>query len=748
MPKRNINLSHFQDATVTVDRERGHIANVSVICGGTTKTSGNGMSPFDIDAIALQQVADAINASGIGVKSRITHPEIDGADDLPCRVGYIRNARVVGTSVRADMVFHDPESTQAKTLMSIAETDPSSCGLSIVSADANVEPSSTATGMVLRLSKLDACDWVGDPAANPTGMLSTHQPQNRKPIMLTAEQKKYLKELGLAEDADQAATDAFIAGLADEQKAELEAKKAAPAEGDTTALAADNEDEDGPADPQAAFVESLTPEQLALADKIPTEDQPTQLSAARGTRPLTQKDVQAALADERARVREIRGIALRCGYDDKWVDDHVDKGTSLNDVRRIALQSLNREPNSMPRTQVTVGADRNRESLNQAVQDAIMLRAGRSNFVQFDETGRVMLSADNRPETRQAHERANEFRGHSIIDMGRRYLIALGYHAADRMNRTQLATLLMSRTQLQSALSGGVYLAQATGDFPYILADSMGKVLRGEYALAPHTWSMWCRSTTAPDYKDIKALQLSEAADLEVIPEGDEYTYSKLTESRETYALSKYGKGLKFTREMLINDDLSAFDRVPRLMGRAAARKVESLAIAVLTANAALADSNALFSTAHSNLSTGALTVQSLGTARSKLRRQTALGSDDPLELTPKFLLVPETIATTADQLVSSTVDPSKSNATPNPFSNTLQVIPSARLDSDSTTQWYLLADPSEIDTVEVAFLEGEETPVVEEEDEFDSDVRKVKVRHNIAAKAIDYRGMVRSSGA
>ena len=117
------------------------------------------------------------------------------------------------------------------------------------------------------------------------------------------------------------------------------------------------------------------------------------------------------------------------------------------------------------------------------------------------------------------------------------------------------------------------------------------------------------------------------------------------------------------------------------------------------------------------------------------------------MELTPSYLLVPEAISTQAMQGVSSTVDPSASNGTPNPFQNQLQVIPSARLDSDSTDQWYLIASPNEIDTVEIGFLEGEETPVVEEEDEFDSDVRKMKVRHQIAAAAIDYRGMVRSDG-
>lgn len=758
MPRDRVSLRTTLQAGPPVDRELGVIRRVPIITAGITKPSGGGHGSFDVDATTLSQVADAINAQS-KVRSRITHPEVEGVDGIDRRVGYFRNATIEGSKVYADFYFGSYASADSRTLLcGLVEEEPEDIGVSIVSESATIEPApNTQTGFVLRLSELDSIDWTDDPAANPAGMLSA-QRRHRRTVQLqigdstmeyNEKQLEYLHGLGLPAEATPEAIAEFVMGLTPEQAAGLEALASATvATNDPTKpddqIAAMEDDETKP-----VAANTLTDENL-VADEDVEVPAPGQTPAP-ATTTVGPKQLSAAIAAdrkaERARVREINAIALKCGFNRKWVDTHIDNDTPIAEVRRVALAGLKREPSDMPSTSVKVGADHNRDTLNQAVQDAIMLRAGVRNFTRFDADGRVILSAGKRPEQRQAHQRANEFRGHSVIEMGRRYLVALGYHAAERMNRTQLATLLMSRTQLMGTLSG-VYLAHATGDFPYLLADSMGKVLRSEYALAPHTWNMWARSTTAPDYKDIKKLQLSEAADLEAIPEGDEYTYAALSESRETYALSKYGKGLKFTREMLINDDLSAFDRVPRMMGRAAARKVEGLAIAVLTANANLADAVALFATAHANLTTGALTVASLGSARALLRKQTALGSDDPLELTPKYLLVPETIATTAQQLVSSTVDPAKNNATPNPFSNTLEVIPSARLDSDSTTQWYLLADPSEIDTVEIAFLEGEETPVVEEEDEFDSDVRKVKVRHNIAAKAIDYRGMVRSSGS
>jgi hypothetical protein len=718
---------------VSVDREVGCIRRVPVITAGVTKPSGGGHGSFDVDAVTLQQVADAIN--GVArVRSRVTHPEVEGVDGIDRRVGYFVNATVENGKVYADFHFGSYATDNHKTMLcGLVEEEPEDIGVSIVSETASIEPAqNTQTGMVLRLSQLDAIDWTDDPAANPAGMLSAVKLKGL-PTMFTEEQLSFLRGVGLPEDAPAESIPAFIDGLTDEQKAAFNAIAGAPSE---------------PVEPPTELNEEEKP--VAATED---EEKPVSASEDEEKKPaaMSAKDfdqaVGVALAKERSRVKEINAVALKCGYDRKWVDSHIDKNTPIDEVRRVALAGLKRSPDDMQTTKTTVIRDNNRDTLFEAVQDAIMLRSGRRNLYKHDDEGGVMLSATGAPESKTAHERSREFRGLSLTEMARKYFLALGCRKVETMNKVQLATFMMSRGEIAAAMPG-VYLAHSTGDFPYILADSMGKVLRQEYKLAPHTWERWARRGTAPDFKEIKKIQLSEASDLAVVPEGDEIEYGTLTEGREVYALKTYAKGLKFTRQMLINDDLSAFDRVPRMMGRAAARNVEQVAIAILTANADLADGEALFSTAHGNLSTGALTVTSLGTAKNKLMTQTALGSDDPLELTPSVLLVPSAIETVARQLISSTVDPAKNNATPNPFANAVEVVPSARLDSDSTTQWYLFADNNEIDTVEVGFLEGAETPVIEEEDEFDSKVRKVSIMHDVAAKAIDYRGIVRSSGS
>ena len=50
--------------------------------------------------------------------------------------------------------------------------------------------------------------------------------------------------------------------------------------------------------------------------------------------------------------------------------------------------------------------------------------------------------------------------------------------------------------------------------------------------------------------------------------------------------------------------------------------------------------------------------------------------------------------------------------------------------------------------SVEYAYLDGAEGPVIEQEVGFEVDGLQIKCRHDFAARAIDWRGMVRAAPA
>ena len=88
----------------------------------------------------------------------------------------------------------------------------------------------------------------------------------------------------------------------------------------------------------------------------------------------------------------------------------------------------------------------------------------------------------------------------------------------------------------------------------------------------------------------------------------------------------------------------------------------------------------------------------------------------------------------------------------PNPFQNAFEVVSEARLDSSAhgnlTTGWYLAADPSMFDTVEVAFLNGVAEPYLREEEEWDTRGTELVVGIDAGVAYLDYRGIYFNYGA
>jgi hypothetical protein len=74
-----------------------------------------------------------------------------------------------------------------------------------------------------------------------------------------------------------------------------------------------------------------------------------------------------------------------------------------------------------------------------------------------------------------------------------------------------------------------------------------------------------------------------------------------------------------------------------------------------------------------------------------------------------------------------------------------MQVIVEPRLTGN---QWYLSAAPGIIDTIEYAYLEGEQGLFTEQRNGFEVDGLEVKARLVFGTKAIDWRGLYKNAGA
>jgi len=98
-----------------------------------------------------------------------------------------------------------------------------------------------------------------------------------------------------------------------------------------------------------------------------------------------------------------------------------------------------------------------------------------------------------------------------------------------------------------------------------------------------------------------------------------------------------------------------------------------------------------------------------------------------------------------AAQLINSVVDPTKANATPNPFANKLTVVSDPELTNKE--EWYLAAAPGILPTVEVTYLNGNEAPTMESHISFKNLGIEWRIYLDFGVNLLDFRGILKSSG-
>lgn len=431
------------------------------------------------------------------------------------------------------------------------------------------------------------------------------------------------------------------------------------------------------------------------------------------------------IQDERDRVMEIGAMCQK--FDLVPLGNQlIADGSSVEEARKEAVAAMERRiPDDDAdrlghRVPVEVGYEAV-EKRRHATIDGLVLRAG--------------VNLEN------PAPGANEYRVLSLVDIARETLVGAGVKTRGLSSSRIIKAALQSR-------------AAITSDFSSLLAGTAHKVLRESYDMSPGTYELWCNVTENPDFKEMSRNQLSEAPDLDEVPEHTPYKYGKFTDAKEVFQIASFGKLFGITRQALINDDLAAFTRIPMAFAQSAKRKVNAAAYAALTANAALADGVALFHADHSNYvgsgSGAAPAIATLDAARTAMRTQTGL-QGAILNIAPRFIIVPAALETTTDTVLNSAgdLDDNKSSAVKNPFFGKLEPVVEACLDAGSATAWYLASDKNACDTVEVCFLSGSNNgPYLETKEGWTVDGVEYKVRIEFGVKAIDYRGLYCNFGA
>lgn len=408
----------------------------------------------------------------------------------------------------------------------------------------------------------------------------------------------------------------------------------------------------------------------------------------------------AAVKAERERCAQIDTLCKKFDIEAEQRQKWIEGGADIATINRELLEVLDKRNKPVPNTRVEVGEDRSKE-MRGVYADAILLRHGYN--------------------VEKPHDGADRLRYMSMRDI-----------AVDMLERSgdSNARYLDDGELLKRALT--------TGSLPLVLQDVTEFSIKQGYEAANTTYQQWAYIGSLKNFKPSNIVEIGAEAEPKEIPENGEFTDMTLSESKETVRLKTYGRAYSYTRQAFINDDVQLLTEIPRILSTRMA--------AYINAQAYQALSKATFKAGNTGTG-GAISVTTLAEAMQKMR----LAKDSEgnnLRIMPKYLLVPVTQSVAAAQLLHSAADPAGAHSgVNNPFANAFEIISDPELDNISTDAWYLAAAPMYGYGVQVNFLGGNRTPILESQVSFDTLGWRYRMYHDFGVKALSTLGMVKNAG-
>lgn len=288
-----------------------------------------------------------------------------------------------------------------------------------------------------------------------------------------------------------------------------------------------------------------------------------------------------------------------------------------------------------------------------------------------------------------------------------------------------------------------------TASLTELLGDSIARKMVAEYnAAGLADWKKIVQSGPVFDFRTNRRVRVGGYGDLAAVAQAAAYAaVTSPTDEEATYAATKRGGTEDITLEAIRNDDVLGLRRVPQKLGRAAARTLYKFVFSTLVgANPNIYTGTALALAGQSNIGAAALAKAALLAGRLAMQKQTEMDSLEPLGIAPRFLLVPPDLETTAYELIAL---PSTGSFVPTAASavnaQTWELIV-VKTWTDANN-WWLVADPADIPTIEIGFLDGKEEPELFVQDipnvgsMFSNDKLTYKIRHIYGGAVLDYRG-------
>lgn len=458
--------------------------------------------------------------------------------------------------------------------------------------------------------------------------------------------------------------------------------------------------------------ENIVPErssgELRGGEKMPVKENQTEEvrgAATVGAVTVNEDEIRAAAQKkERQRCADINELCDKFDIESeqrsKWIND----GTNVETVNSELLEVISKRNAARASVKLEMGVAEE-DKLRAAYRDALALRAGLA----------IAKPADG----------AEKMRGMSQRDIARDILMRSGEKDVMHMNSDELFARAMTSSTYSDLLNATVRLSMSQG-----------------YAEVDTTFEAWTVEGTLSDFKTAYRYKLGGAQEPELIPENGEFTRAKLDKEKTAVQLGTDGIAWDYTRQLFINDDLDILAKFPYRFAAAFKRKINRLAYTALA--------GITYSSANGNLAAkaGVPSTETLSAARQLLRKQKDFSKKYSLNLNAKYLIIPSTYETTAEQLLRSLADPAGAHSgVANVFRNSLDIVVDTALDDINADAWYIAAAKNQVEGIEISYLNGNKTPILESKDSFDTLARSFRMYLDFGIAALDYRGFVKNAG-
>lgn len=259
-------------------------------------------------------------------------------------------------------------------------------------------------------------------------------------------------------------------------------------------------------------------------------------------------------------------------------------------------------------------------------------------------------------------------------------------------------------------------------------------------------WKKIVTIANIPNFKLQTRLRREDLGRYAAVPEAGEYNTSAIESYRVFYRVFKYGLTVSLTWEMIVNDDLDAFNDLMRQLVLSGLDSINAYVWGTIVGNPAIWTGNTLFNLNHNNLMGLALSVAALGIARAMMNRHVSAGGKPITGINPAILVIPPELEQTADIILDSSGMPTAqmSAGVVNPERGKLEKLMTRYLvDVDD---WYLWATPGSSPVMEMGFLFGQDTPTTDMNEHWEDETIHYRGKFACGHAFVGYKGALLST--